>query len=221
MSTSKLQRQVSQALSVHFARYIIRENSRPDWCLSDEYERLELDFYLPELNVAIEVQGAQHYQFTPHFHATYEDFQAQLRRDEVKKQRCLDYGITLLEVYDELSFSDVFEKLREIERVYSLAIREPITPKQWRSRLTSLNGELLKYWSHRKTTPYDLLVTKVLHQKDKLMLYTSAYGMEIFQYVDAETATLIFKRLQKLLSWIKCVRKGTLPRVTRKQANHE
>lgn len=114
MSTSKLQRRVSELLSVHLGRYIIREDYRPDW-LSTQCGRLELDFYIEELKTAIEVQGSQHYIYTPFFHGDEKGFAAQLERDIAKRQECERHNIRLVEI-------DTYEKA--LETILSLADKE-------------------------------------------------------------------------------------------------
>ncbi len=59
---------------------------------------LEIDLYNDHLKLAIEVQGDQHYKFTPFFHRNKETFMLQRYRDEMKKQKCLQEGITLIEI---------------------------------------------------------------------------------------------------------------------------
>jgi len=59
---------------------------------------LELDCYNPELRLAIEYNGAQHYKFIPYFHKNREAFLNQKYRDEMKKYKCKDMGIVLIEV---------------------------------------------------------------------------------------------------------------------------
>jgi len=58
---------------------------------------LELDFFSEELNLAIEVQGKQHYQWVLFFQPTKWDFYAQKRRDNLKRGLCAKKGITLIE----------------------------------------------------------------------------------------------------------------------------
>lgn len=98
MSTSKLQRYVSKQLSKHLGAYTVRENTRPDWLITKDGARLELDFIIEELDAAIEVQGVQHYVFTPHFHGSYDDFKRREGFDAFKRKVCIHRGIRLFEV---------------------------------------------------------------------------------------------------------------------------
>jgi hypothetical protein len=59
---------------------------------------LEIDLYNNDLKLAVEVQGDQHYKFTPFFHRNKETFMLQRYRDEMKKQKCIKQGITLIEI---------------------------------------------------------------------------------------------------------------------------
>lgn len=97
MSTSKLQREVSRLLSIHLGGYTIRENIRPDWLIFDGV-RVELDFYIEELAVAIEVQGEQHYHYVPIFHHNPDGFKKRVECDEQKRITCAKHGIRLFEV---------------------------------------------------------------------------------------------------------------------------
>lgn len=87
---------------------------------------LELDISeLTVLRLAIEYNGRQHYFFTKRFHNTIEDFHAQLRRDETKRQLCAEHGLYLIEVPYNVA-------IRDIERyiLYSL----PPTLEKYRRR---------------------------------------------------------------------------------------
>lgn len=59
---------------------------------------LELDLYNEELNLAVEYNGKQHYKYCPGVHKSYEHFQTQKYRDEIKKHLCKDNNIILIEV---------------------------------------------------------------------------------------------------------------------------
>jgi len=62
---------------------------RPDFLRNDVTGyNLEIDLYNDELKLAVEVQGDQHYKFTPFFHRNKETFMLQRYRDEMKKQKC-------------------------------------------------------------------------------------------------------------------------------------
>ena len=60
-------------------------------------EGLELDGYCPELNMAFEYNGIQHYEYFQHYHRNGEsDFLAQHERDIKKYKICRERGIKLI-----------------------------------------------------------------------------------------------------------------------------
>lgn len=59
---------------------------------------LELDCYSPELGLAIEYNGIQHYKYIPYFHKNKEAFLNQKYRDEIKRRMCKDNNVILIEV---------------------------------------------------------------------------------------------------------------------------
>ena len=113
MSTSELQKRVGNLLGTHLGKYTIVEGSRPEWLTSSSGFRLELDFLIRELNIAIEVQGIQHYELTEHFHKGEDGFKEQKRRDEEKRTLCSLQGITLYEVS---SYIDTLILIQDILR---------------------------------------------------------------------------------------------------------
>ena len=102
MSTSKLQRYVSEKLGDSFQGHEVYENIRPDWLRSKNATKLELDFYIPDLKIAIEVQGIQHFCFVEHFHRTYENYEYRKETDRDKKELCYGQGISLIEIFTTL-----------------------------------------------------------------------------------------------------------------------
>jgi hypothetical protein len=75
--------------------------SRPDFMVNPvtgSRYNLELDCYNPELRLAVEYNGAQHYNYIPFFHKNKEAFYNQKYRDELKRIRCKELGIVLIEI---------------------------------------------------------------------------------------------------------------------------
>ena len=59
-------------------------------------EGLELDFYLPEYNVAIECQGEQHFMPKSFGGNKSDNFNKQIKLDDLKALRCKNNGIKLI-----------------------------------------------------------------------------------------------------------------------------
>jgi hypothetical protein len=68
---------------------------------------LELDCYDPELKIAVEYNGVQHYQYVPYFHKNKEAFLNQKYRDQMKRQKCREQGIVLIEVPNTVKLEDI------------------------------------------------------------------------------------------------------------------
>lgn len=63
-----------------------------------KYKRaLPFDFYLPDLHIAIEYDGTQHYQVN-HFNKNLEDFKESRLRDHIKDWYCQSHGIYLIRI---------------------------------------------------------------------------------------------------------------------------
>ena len=56
--------------------------------------QMQLDIFIPKLKLAFEYHGEQHYLF----HYLYGDPAKQQARDAEKKEKCLQAGITVIEV---------------------------------------------------------------------------------------------------------------------------
>ena len=58
---------------------------RPEWLKNHKTgKRMEIDLYNHNLNLAIECQGQQHFQYVKHFHKTYKDWELIKERDILK-----------------------------------------------------------------------------------------------------------------------------------------
>lgn len=125
--TSKLEKYLSNELYTRFGQYSIRQNYRPDWL-----EGLELDFYIDEIKIAAEVQGEQHYRFTPRFHKEYNDFLEQIKRDEKKQKICRENNIKLFEIFTEKDADLFILKVQDISTPPKYFYREnkPIKAKR-------------------------------------------------------------------------------------------
>jgi len=72
---------------------------RPNFLKNPKTGRnLELDCYCPELKLAVEYQGRQHYYYDSHFHKSKKEFYEQLERDHIKQALCIQNGIRLIQV---------------------------------------------------------------------------------------------------------------------------
>ena len=113
MSTSKLQIIVGDRLDQDLPEFRIRENYRPDWLISSDNTRLELDFFIEETLIAFEVQGEQHYKFVPFFHKSEDDFRKHQLRDQQKRDLCEGKGIKLIEIFTEIDVIIAIKNIRE------------------------------------------------------------------------------------------------------------
>jgi hypothetical protein len=112
---SQLSRSVKEVLSSAFPNVLILEEEY----LNYKGQRLFFDFFLPTLEIYVEVQGIQHTQFSPHFHADAGAFRAQKKRDKLKLEWCEENGKALVSVnYDEvegLTVEKLLEKVKEAQ----------------------------------------------------------------------------------------------------------
>ena len=83
--------------------------------------RLFFDFYIRDLGVLIECQGAQHTQFVKHYHGTRENFLSQKKRDNLKVEFIEDTHFVLVLFYDNI---DAITPELVLDRVYAAQCRE-------------------------------------------------------------------------------------------------
>lgn len=144
MSTSKLQRETSRALSEHFGGFTIRENTRPEWLRGSHGTRLELDFLIEELNIAVEVQGCQHYAFTPHFHSNMDGYMAALKRDRLKRAACVKYGVLLFEISESRELPSLIKRIdiHTPESEFERNMKQPLADlkKNWKDYRRARNA---------------------------------------------------------------------------------
>ncbi|AUS94148.1 Uvr/REP helicase [Trichoplusia ni ascovirus 6b] len=81
---------------------------RPSWLVNPKTKaRLELDCYNELLNLALEYNGKQHYEYVDKFHKCTDDLDRQKQRDVDKRRICKEKGIDLIEVPYTIDFSDI------------------------------------------------------------------------------------------------------------------
>lgn len=72
--------------------------ARPKWLINSRGNRMELDGFSPQLSVAFEHQGEQHFQLLSHFQRRDETLAVRKRDDDRKRVLCKRNGVSLLEV---------------------------------------------------------------------------------------------------------------------------
>ena len=75
-------------------------------------KNLELDGFNEQLKIAFEYNGEQHYNFPNTFHKTEEEFKRQVKRDDFKRQKCLEQGIDLVEIPYTVEDDQLFDFIK-------------------------------------------------------------------------------------------------------------
>jgi hypothetical protein len=143
MATSKLQRKTGEILDKELPQCRIRENYRPDWLISPNHTKLELDFYIEELRIAFEVQGGQHFQFIPFFHGTWDNFEKRKLYDREKKDLCYGAGVVLIEIFTE---TDAIVAAKQIKDKHFPEINDkPVLPlPYWRKTAAEARDSIIR-----------------------------------------------------------------------------
>lgn len=73
----------------------------------------KFDYFLPELNIAIEFDGQQHYEFVEFFHRTIENFNLRQQMDIEKNQYCIKNNIPLYRIpyWEEEHISKILSQI--------------------------------------------------------------------------------------------------------------
>ena len=86
-----------KSLEARFPEHEFKKVRLDKFINPDTGARLELDLYNEELNLAIEYNGRQHYEFVPFFHRNdQEEFEKQKARDIIKEGYCDIFEIKLI-----------------------------------------------------------------------------------------------------------------------------
>lgn len=126
--SSKKERLVQRLMAQILPRADFILNGYYSWLPSPKEQPLQLDMYFPDLRLAIEVDGRQHYEFSPYVHKTRAAFEYQVACDRLKNSGCRARGVTLLRIrYDRtitkkrllviLQESGLLERLRQVTQI--------------------------------------------------------------------------------------------------------
>ena len=109
---SVLEREIITFLNNEGIEYEYRYHS--EWL-----ENLELDFYLPKFNIAIECQGLQHFEPIKHFGGV-DRFIKQIENDRIKLEKCNEKKIPLL-YFSNLKKENMITSLNVLkEKIYGI-----------------------------------------------------------------------------------------------------
>lgn len=94
-------------------------NKRPEFLLNTVTGKpLEIDCCNMELNLGVEYNGKQHYQYVKGMHKNYESFRIQQYRDEMKNRKCEEIGFKLITVPYKIPVESIenylIEELRKL-----------------------------------------------------------------------------------------------------------
>ncbi len=96
---------------------------RPAFLRNDRTgNNLEIDIFNDELQLGIEYNGRQHYEFTPYFHKNEQAFLDQKYRDELKYKRCKERGIRLIVVPHTIKHENIESYIRQQARQYGYSV---------------------------------------------------------------------------------------------------
>lgn len=182
---SKLHTAFREAIQEVYPDFPFAENVRPDWLRSDSGYPLELDFYFETIDMAVEIQGQQHYRYIPYFHGKLSGFDAQRRRDNLKKRICFKKQVVLLFIKDDESLSDVLKVI--ISRVELLGRYRPMDNQQWETRLRGVihaYNDVLSNMPHYSDSIFVMKYRSCINKLRALMVLHAATES---QYVPSDT----------------------------------
>jgi len=95
-------------LKKHFSNLEIFQHGKPDFL-----GRQHFDVWIPKLNIAVEYQGEQHDRPIDYFGGE-EAFIKNQKRDEIKREKCKENNVVLIEVRPDY---DLFKLIEQIESI--------------------------------------------------------------------------------------------------------
>ncbi|MBN2395777.1 MAG: hypothetical protein JXC36_04855 [Candidatus Atribacteria bacterium] len=101
ISETELYYRISNAFKLE-----VRQHGRPKWLGMQHF-----DIYIPELDLAFEYQGIQHEKPVDYF-GGIDGLLDTKRRDELKRIKCRENGVTLIYVYPDYKFEDIKQTIQ-------------------------------------------------------------------------------------------------------------
>jgi hypothetical protein len=98
-----------ELLNDMFVYPVLEEVKLPGSRCPSKKSTLFLDFFIPQIDLAVEVHGKQHYEYCKFFHKTKAGFLTSLKRDSIKEEWCEKNEINLI----ILKYSDTVEDWRK------------------------------------------------------------------------------------------------------------
>jgi hypothetical protein len=98
---------LTKFLEQYYGKKNIITSYHPIWALSKKNVLYEYDIYIKTIDVLIEYNGQQHYEFIPFFQKTKSNFKKQVSRDKLKVRLAKKNGKKLIIFkFDEPIFKD-------------------------------------------------------------------------------------------------------------------
>lgn len=94
-------------IKIHFKDIEVIHHGRPKWL-----GRQHFDIWIPEMNVAIEYQGQQH-DNPVEFFGGEEAFKKNIKRDLLKKKKCIENNCSLIEVRPGYNLDEVIKEINQ------------------------------------------------------------------------------------------------------------
>jgi hypothetical protein len=111
--TSFAETVLSELLSLETKRRFVK-GERPEWLRNPQGNLVQLDFYLPDFRIAIEVQGAQHFKDV---YKSTAQFDRLRENDDYKVRACLENNISMVWVHASGLQDKFFMKLNSTEQL--------------------------------------------------------------------------------------------------------
>ena len=109
------------------SEYIV--NGYYSWLKSPKGKPMQLDWYSPDLKIAVEFNGQQHYEYIKYFQRTKKDFKYLQDCDKTKKEICKKRKIILLSIpYDTKVTPETMAKIikEENSKLYNKLLESGI-----------------------------------------------------------------------------------------------